>query len=111
MNEARAPHGQSWVHLGTLEQAPQVFRMPDDEILVVALGGKLVGISNICSHKMGPLAEGEMRDSSIQCPWHGFVFDVASGECLKGHARALRRYEIALRGKAIYAREVSDAHS
>ena len=35
-----------------------------------------------CPHQLGPLAPAV--DGVVQCPWHGYRFDVRSGECLTG---------------------------
>ena len=38
--------------------------------------------SGMCPHQGGPLAEGEITDSSITCPWHGCTFDLNDGQCI-----------------------------
>ena len=35
-----------------------------------------------CPHQLGPLAAA--IDGVVQCPWHGYRFDVESGRCLTG---------------------------
>ncbi|NND66190.1 MAG: Rieske (2Fe-2S) protein [Halioglobus sp.] len=45
--------------------------------------------SAVCTHLLGPL-DGELNtDGSVTCPWHGFHFDVVTGENLDGGCRAL----------------------
>jgi nitrite reductase/ring-hydroxylating ferredoxin subunit len=45
--------------------------------------------SAVCAHLLGPL-DGELNsDGSVTCPWHGFRFNVATGENLDGRCRAL----------------------
>lgn len=36
---------------------------------------------NICPHRGGPLAEGDLIGNEINCPWHLWGFDVATGLC------------------------------
>ncbi|MEM1229981.1 MAG: Rieske (2Fe-2S) protein [Pseudomonadota bacterium] len=36
----------------------------------------------LCPHSLGPLAEGTVRDGCIECPWHGYRFELEGGACL-----------------------------
>jgi nitrite reductase/ring-hydroxylating ferredoxin subunit/uncharacterized membrane protein len=40
-----------------------------------------------CTHKGGPLSDGVMICGTVQCPWHGSQFDVATGNVKAGPAR------------------------
>jgi len=41
-----------------------------------------------CPHQLGPLDEMPMKEGTVRCPWHGYVFDVRTGECVSGsHCR------------------------
>jgi len=55
-------------------------------VLMVRLQGHLYGIVNTCSHAGGPLARGELKGEVVQCPWHGSLFSVVTGECRGGPA-------------------------
>ena len=45
--------------------------------------GQLQAIDGICAHQGGPLAKGKLTGSVVTCPWHGWQFDVTSGQhCL-----------------------------
>ncbi|HET9076723.1 MAG TPA: Rieske (2Fe-2S) protein [Acidimicrobiales bacterium] len=39
-----------------------------------------------CSHRGGPLSEGEVGDGCVTCPWHGSRFDLATGAVRQGPA-------------------------
>ena len=53
----------------------------DLEIGVFNCGGELLAIEDRCSHDDGPLAEGELDESTctVECPRHGSLFDLRSG--------------------------------
>ena len=51
-----------------------------EDVLVVCLSGKLYALANVCTHRGGPLNEGELEDGKVVCPWHGGQFDVATGK-------------------------------
>jgi nitrite reductase/ring-hydroxylating ferredoxin subunit len=44
-------------------------------------GGRFYGVSALCPHEDGPLAEGWLEADTVVCPWHGFDFDLATGAC------------------------------
>lgn len=40
-------------------------------------------LDGICPHAGGPLGKGMLRGTTVTCPWHGWQFDVTSGQhCL-----------------------------
>lgn len=53
-------------------------------IAVVRLGDEFYAVDGKCSHAGGPLCRGEINaeDKSISCPWHGWEYDLTSGDCL-----------------------------
>jgi nitrite reductase/ring-hydroxylating ferredoxin subunit/uncharacterized membrane protein len=55
-------------------------------VLLVRQGDEIFALGELCSHLAGPLAEGEIRDCSIVCPWHGSRFDLRDGKVLDGPA-------------------------
>ena len=58
------------------------------EVAVVLLDGDLYALENVCPHQGGPLAEGKLEDGCVFCPWHGWQFDVETGEHVQGLATA-----------------------
>ena len=54
------------------------------EIAVVRIGGDVYAVSDICSHANVSLSEGwvDTAEHTIECPQHGAVFDVTTGEAL-----------------------------
>jgi nitrite reductase/ring-hydroxylating ferredoxin subunit len=48
----------------------------------VRIGDGVHAISGTCTHKGGPLAEGKLAGTRLTCPWHGWMYDVRSGQCL-----------------------------
>jgi nitrite reductase/ring-hydroxylating ferredoxin subunit/uncharacterized membrane protein len=56
----------------------------DMPVLLVRKGGRIFAIAETCSHLGGPLAEGELLDNSVRCPWHGSRFSLEDGRVLEG---------------------------
>ena len=43
-------------------------------------GGRFYAIDNACLHRGGPLGEGDLMGTTVVCPWHGWEYDVVTGE-------------------------------
>lgn len=56
-------------------------------VLLVNLGGKYYAIGNRCTHTGCMLSDGTLEGESVQCICHGSIFDVKSGDVLKGPAK------------------------
>jgi nitrite reductase/ring-hydroxylating ferredoxin subunit len=52
------------------------------DVLLANSGGTIFAIGNKCTHRGGPLNEGELEGTTVTCPWHGGQFDVSSGKVL-----------------------------
>ena len=52
-------------------------------IALFNVGGELFALDNTCPHAGGPLGEGTLEGDLVQCPWHGWKFNVRTGRCVK----------------------------
>jgi len=52
-------------------------------VVVFNIAGYYYAISDVCTHDMGPLGDGEVEEHEIVCPRHGARFDVRTGEAKK----------------------------
>jgi nitrite reductase (NADH) small subunit len=55
-----------------------------------------------CKHELANLLEGRMEGSVVTCPWHGWKYDLRTGECLLGAKTCLRPHALEVRDGAIY---------
>ena len=60
----------------------KIVRLDDQSVAVFNVGGAYHAIDDICTHDGGPLAEGPLEGTVIECPRHGARFDVRTGEVL-----------------------------
>jgi nitrite reductase/ring-hydroxylating ferredoxin subunit len=68
--------------------------LPDgDELAVYNVDGEFYATENFCPHKGAPLSDGALCGHIVECGWHGWQFDVRSGECLTVRD-TLRTYEV-----------------
>jgi nitrite reductase/ring-hydroxylating ferredoxin subunit len=42
--------------------------------------GAYYALDGICPHQGGPLGKGSLSGRIVTCPWHGFQFDVVTGQ-------------------------------
>jgi len=86
--------------------------IPPGKSACVAFGGEKVALFNVkgvvhaladtCSHRGGPLSEGELEDASVTCPWHGASFDLKTGSALGPPAtQGVKRYRVTMKGNDI----------
>jgi nitrite reductase/ring-hydroxylating ferredoxin subunit/uncharacterized membrane protein len=57
-------------------------------VVVVRHGGRMLALSDTCTHRGGSLHEGEVVDGCIQCPLHGSRFSLEDGSVERGPAVA-----------------------
>lgn len=55
-------------------------------VLMVRRGGRLYGMSAVCTHAGGPLDEGTLDGTVVTCPWHQSKFDIRTGRVCHGPA-------------------------
>ena len=56
------------------------FQLEGKTLAISNVGGKVCAINNVCLHRGGPLAEGELAGDVVTCPWHGWQYNVCSGK-------------------------------
>jgi nitrite reductase/ring-hydroxylating ferredoxin subunit len=85
--------------------------------------GEYYAYSNYCLHQGGPACEGLtiakveeriMPDQTSRglyfsedelhfvCPWHGYEYDMKTGECVSDRRLKLRKYQVVQRGDDLY---------
>ena len=102
------------VDVGSIEEFPEgrasVVMAGRTEVGIVRWSGAVYAISAICSHQGGPLCQGVLAarltarrpgemlpdDAApvIACPWHGWEFDLASGEAIWDPAVRIRTFPV-----------------
>ena len=45
--------------------------------------GEILALDNTCPHAGGPLGEGTLDGEVVECPWHGWEFNVRTGQCIE----------------------------
>ena len=104
------------------EGGVRIVRSGRTEIGVIRHGGKYYAYRNLCPHQGGPACEGLLMNQVVDliapdrtyqgqtfgdelhfvCPWHGYEYDMKTGECVGDRKLKLRKYEVVQRGEDVY---------
>ena len=97
--------------------------MGEHEVGVFKEKGEYYAYSNFCLHQGGPACEGlimhQVEDVigpdktwvgqkfseervNFVCPWHGYEYEMKTGECVGDRKLKLRKYQVVQRGEDIY---------
>ena len=80
---------------------PQMTSIGERDVALFMCRGKVVATSGQCPHNEGPLSEGEVDGTVLTCPWHGWQFDLVTGECLEDDTIFLERFPVRIDGDDI----------
>ncbi|MGL4395635.1 MAG: NifU family protein [Hyphomicrobium sp.] len=79
--------------------------MLDGEKILLSRRGSIVTcFQNACAHLGLALDDGEVAEGIITCPYHGFRYDLSSGECLTAPAVQLQPHAVRVIGNRVEVR-------
>jgi 4-hydroxymandelate oxidase len=61
-------------------------QLGEKSILLVNLDGTYYAIGNLCTHEECLLSDGKLSGATVECPCHGSLFDIKTGQALNGPA-------------------------
>ena len=72
-------------------------------IAVFNVNGEIYALDNTCSHRGGPLCEGfvDSNNLTVQCPWHGWVYSLASGASPLNPFAKVERFDVLIEGEEV----------
>lgn len=56
--------------------------------------GTFYAINYVCPHMGGPLGEGKLDGCIVTCPWHGWTFDVRTGQADHEGGHSVAAYQV-----------------
>ena len=66
----------------------------DSELALFLDGDEVHCTDGLCPHEGGPMAQGEVHNGVVACPWHGWTFRTKDGSPTDGNTCALRSYPV-----------------
>jgi nitrite reductase (NADH) small subunit len=69
-------------------------------IAIFRVDSRLRAVENVCRHVGNPIDDGFVEGGCVTCPWHGWRYDLRTGDHLTlfGRRRGLRTYPVRLDG-------------
>jgi len=81
---------QDWETVAAVDdlarRGPMAVNAGQARVLLAPVPTGLRAIEDRCSHRGGPLSDGEIDHDCVTCPWHASRFDLTSGEVVAGPA-------------------------
>ena len=71
-------------------------------LAVFNVDGVYYAIDNECSHRGGPLGDGDLDGKVVLCPWHAWRWDVTTGANVNNPAVKVACYPITERDGSLY---------
>jgi nitrite reductase/ring-hydroxylating ferredoxin subunit len=88
----------NWVRIATCDECPPgAAREYVAEGRIVALfnvDGAWHALDGVCPHQGGPLGQGTLEGCVVTCPWHGWQFDVRTGQHQINRQLAQPRFDV-----------------
>lgn len=78
-------------------------RVDGRPIAIFAEGDRVYALDNACRHNGSPLDDGFVEDGCVTCPWHGWTYELATGNhvVLFGSQKGLRTYPVKVDGDEV----------
>ncbi|GIW96013.1 MAG: (2Fe-2S)-binding protein [Pirellulaceae bacterium] len=95
-----------WVLVGLVTDFPEgEAREVVAEGRVLALfcvDGSIYALDGVCPHQGGPLGRGSLRGCIVTCPWHGWQYDVRTGQHQSIPSLVHRSYPVQIRDNQVF---------
>ena len=99
------PDTESAVRVCSVEDLSEGEGRVDDvdgtAVAVFLVDGDVYALNGVCPHQGGPLGDGKIEEGCVFCPWHGWQFDIETGEHVHGRANATP-YDVSVEDGDVY---------
>jgi nitrite reductase/ring-hydroxylating ferredoxin subunit len=71
-------------------------------VVVIRSSQGITAFHDRCPHAEWPLSEGEVANGILECPGHGWRFDIATGQCLNSPIYCLTSFAVMIRDDRVH---------
>ena len=79
----------------------RVVEVDGTSVALYNVGGEFYALDNTCIHRGGPLGDGICEGTTVTCPWHGWQYNVTSGECFNAPGDGVATYDVRVEGEDV----------
>jgi nitrite reductase/ring-hydroxylating ferredoxin subunit len=96
----------SWIRVAAESEVPPgacgEFVAGERIIALFNVNGTFHALDGICPHQGGPLGKGSLAGCIVTCPWHGFQFDVTTGQHQTSRSLVQPTFPVKVEGGAVW---------
>lgn len=96
----------NWIRVATVSECPpgeaREFVVQDRIVALFQVDGRFYALDGICPHQGGPLGRGKLCGGIVTCPWHGWQFDVVTGQHQANRTLQQPGYPVQVEGQEIF---------
>lgn len=101
------PTASQSVYLAQIHDIPEgegrEYQVGGHYVAVFQYQGQFYALEDICPHAGAPLYNGDLRDGTVMCMWHGWRFNLHDGVCINvPRACDVITFPVTIRGQALY---------
>jgi nitrite reductase (NADH) small subunit len=95
-----------WIRIAALSDCPPgsagEYVAGERIVALFNVEGALHALDGICPHQGGPLGKGKLEGCIVTCPWHGFQFDVTTGQHQTSKSLVHQRFAVKTEGQDVF---------
>lgn len=96
------PDSRSFVKVAALAEVPpgtvKQIAIGERTIALCNVEGIFYALDNVCIHRGGPLGQGYLDGEKLECPWHGWQFNVKTGGLVMNPRECVSTYKVKIEG-------------
>lgn len=97
---------RAWIRIAAVDECPpgqaREFLVEDRIVALFHIDGQFYALDGICPHQGGPLGRGHVEGCLVTCPWHGWQFDVTTGQHQASRALRQPNYPVKVEGPDLF---------
>lgn len=83
----------------------RTIRVGITRIAVWNVGGRFHAIEDACKHMKAPLSNGRIEGTTLVCGWHGWRYEITTGECHDKSWGCVKTFDIKLENGVVLVSE------
>jgi nitrite reductase (NADH) small subunit len=83
------------------EDKPKSCQVSGRNVTLVKSNDRVFALDGVCPHRGGPLAEGFVQDGCLYCPWHGWGFNLETGNYVGAPGIGVRTHPVEVKDGSV----------